>query len=49
MVRATSGVTTSNDPDPGAGAHGRILVLEHILDISLIGGLEVERNIRVEG
>jgi hypothetical protein len=48
VVGATSGVTASNDPDPRAGTHGRVLVLEHILNIILISGLEVERNIRVE-
>ena len=48
MVGATSGVTASDDPDPRAGAHGRVLVLEHIFNIILIGGLEIEWNIRVE-
>ena len=49
MVGATSGITASDDSDPRAGAHGRILVLKHILDIFFISSLEIERNIRIEG
>lgn len=48
MVGATSGITASDDADPRAGTHRRVLILEHILNIILIGGLEIERNIRVE-
>ena len=48
MVGATSGITASDDSDPRTGAHRRILVLEHILDIILIGRFEVERNVRIE-
>lgn len=48
MVGATSGVAASDDTDPRAGAHGRVLVLEHILHIVLIGGLEVESDIWIE-
>lgn len=48
MVGATSGVAASDDTDPRAGAHGRVLVLEHILHIVLIGSLEVVSDIWVE-
>ena len=48
MVRATSGITACDDPDPRAGTYGRILVLEDFLNIVIVGGLEVERDIRIE-
>ena len=49
VVGTASSITASNDSDPGAGAHRGVLVLEHVLNVVLIGSLEVERDVRVEG
>jgi hypothetical protein len=48
MVRATSGVTTSDDAHPRAGADWRILIFEHFLNIVLVGSLEVKSDVGIK-
>ena len=48
MIRATSCVAASDYTDPRAGSYRGIMVLKKILDVVLVGSLEIKWNIRIE-